>query len=348
MGRSLLIDTVKAVASQLIVLHHLSLYAPMADWLATAWPGFMAFLHQEGRLAVQPFLVVGGFLTVHSLHQRHLHSPLPLVWQRYLRLLPQFLVALVLVVLATWLMGQELAHEDWVSPLPTAGVLIAHVLFLQDVLGIPSLTAGAWYLAIDLQLFALFAVLAWFTARLDAPLANRVAPAVVAVATAVWLLLFSRRPALDEWAIYHLAAYGLGALAAWARLHPPARAWWWAALALVLVDASWDPRPRPLLAMATALALFAGSHLRWTAVSMPLRRAIAHLSDMSYSIFVCHFAVILLASGLWNRLDLHGVGPALAWSAFAWALSIGVGVAVQRLCDRWMLRGRAPALSAAR
>lgn len=338
MSRSLLIDTVKAVASQLIVLHHLSLYAPMADWLALAWPGVMAFLVQEGRLAVQPFLVVGGFLTVHSLHQRHLRSPVPLVWQRYWRLLPQFVVALALVVLGTWLVGRDLAHLDWVSPLPTPGVLLAHVLFLQDVLGIPSITAGAWYLAIDLQLFALFALLAWLTARLKAPLANRVAPAAVAVATALSLLWFSRQPELDAWAIYHLAPYGLGALAAWARLSPRARIWWWGAVALVLLDAAWDLRVRPLLALGTAMALLAGAGLRWSAVSAPLRRAIAQLSDMSYSIFVCHFAVILVVSGLWQRLGLHGVWTALGWSAGAWALSIGVGVAVQRLCDRWLIR----------
>ena len=38
MTRSALIDSVKALTSQLIVLHHLALYSPMADWLTEAWP----------------------------------------------------------------------------------------------------------------------------------------------------------------------------------------------------------------------------------------------------------------------------------------------------------------------
>ena len=111
MNRSALIDGIKALASQLIVLHHLSLYAPMTDWIADAWPRLVAFLYDDGRYAVQPFLVIGGFLTAQSLGKRRGLAPVPLIWQRYLRLVPQFLVALALVVAATRWLGQELAAQ---------------------------------------------------------------------------------------------------------------------------------------------------------------------------------------------------------------------------------------------
>ena len=136
MNRSALIDGIKALASQLIVLHHLSLYAPMTDWIADAWPRLVAFLYDDGRYAVQPFLVIGGFLTAQSLGKRRGLAPVPLIWQRYLRLVPQFLVALALVVAATRWLGQELAQQDWVSPLPSVGQFLAHLFFLQDVLGV--------------------------------------------------------------------------------------------------------------------------------------------------------------------------------------------------------------------
>ncbi|RFP79619.1 acyltransferase [Hydrogenophaga borbori] len=336
MNRSALIDSLKALASQLIVLHHLSLYAPMTDWIADAWPRLVQFLYEDGRYAVQPFLVIGGFLTAQSLSKRRDLAPVPLIWQRYLRLVPQFLVALALVVLATGWLGPELAQHDWVSPLPSVGQFLAHLFFLQDVLGVPSLSAGAWYVAIDLQLFGLFALLACFAARSSTPLADSFVPLVVAVATVASIEVFSRRPTLDVWAIYFLSAYGLGALAAWARGGARAALCWWLVAALLALDWLQDPRARPILALATALALYAGSHLSWRAVLGPVRRAVEHLSDVSYSVFVCHFAVIIVVSGLWERLDRGGLGQAWLWTALAWAAVLLLGTGVQRLCDRWV------------
>jgi peptidoglycan/LPS O-acetylase OafA/YrhL len=343
MTRSALIDTTKALASQLIVLHHLSLYAPMTDWLAVAWPALVDFLSQHGRLAVQPFLVMGGFLTAQSLQRRATLAPGALIGQRYLRLAPQLLVALALVVLATALVGRHLAHEDWLSPLPTWGVFLAHVFFLQDVLGVPALSAGVWYVAIDLQLYALFVLLAWSTRGAQRPLAETMAPVVVAVAAAASLLVFSRQPGLDEWALYFLSAYGLGALAAWSGTSARARWCWWLTVALLLVDAVLDPRPRPALALLTALALQAFAHRGWQGIGRAVRRGVEFLSDVSYSVFVCHFAVIVLVSGLWERFDLGGLWPAALFWLLAWGLSIGVGAGVQRLCDRWLAPRRAPA-----
>ena len=336
MNRSALIDGIKALASQLIVLHHLSLYAPMTDWIAAAWPRLVQFLIDDGRYAVQPFLVIGGFLTAQSLAKRRRQAPVPLIWQRYLRLVPQFLVALTLVVLATGWLGPDLAQEDWVSPLPTVGQFLAHLFFLHDLLGVPSLSAGAWYVAIDLQLFGLFAVLAALAARSSADLADSLVPPIVALATVASIEVFSRQAALDIWALYFLSAYGVGALAGWSRGGGRAALCWWFVAAWLALDWLQDPRVRPVLALATALALYAGSHIRWRSALGPVRRAVEHLSDVSYSVFVCHFAVIIVASGLWERLDLGGLGQAWLWMALAWATVILLGTAVQRACDRWV------------
>jgi peptidoglycan/LPS O-acetylase OafA/YrhL len=66
--RSLLIDGLKVVASQLIVLHHIVRYEPMADVLV--WPPARAFLIDEARVVVQIFLVIGGFLAARGLSRR--------------------------------------------------------------------------------------------------------------------------------------------------------------------------------------------------------------------------------------------------------------------------------------
>jgi peptidoglycan/LPS O-acetylase OafA/YrhL len=341
MNRSAVIDSIKALASQVIVLHHFCVYAPMTDWLADAWPRIVELLHEDGRLAVQPFLVVGGFLAAQSLGKQVGPRLAPLIWRRYLRLAPQLALSLLLVMAATWWMGDELAHEDWLSPLPSAGVFLAHLFFLQDVLGIEAMSAGVWYLAIDLQLFALFGLLTQISRRAKVPLAQTYAPVLVAGATVTSIHVFSKASILDIWAIYYLSAYGLGALVIWARDCPAARKWLWITVALLLLDWVADPRPRPLLALATAMALYGLSHIEWTSSRANLAKAIRTLSNISYSTFVSHFAVIIAISGLWEKLDLQGPAAALGVTAFAIMACWVVGAAVQKLSDLSLRRMQA-------
>jgi peptidoglycan/LPS O-acetylase OafA/YrhL len=338
MSRSAVIDSIKAMASQVIVLHHLSQYAPMTDWIAMAWPRLVEFIYEDGRLAVQPFLVIGGFLAAQSLNKRRGQALGPLIWKRYLRLAPPLLVALLLVVLATLWLGPELRHEDWLSPLPTPGVFLAHLFFLQDLLGIPSMSAGAWYVAIDLQLFGIFALLAHVAHKSERPLSESFAPLVITASTVASIHIFSREAALDAWAIYYLSAYGLGALVAWARDSARSRMWLLITVALLLMDWLSDPRARPVLALLTAFCLYGFSHIRWKNAMNPLLRSIQYLSDVSYSIFVSHFAVIIVISGIWEKFDLEGIAMASLVIAIAWMASLAVGMVVQYLCDQSMMR----------
>ncbi|MGC1517727.1 MAG: acyltransferase, partial [Azonexus sp.] len=84
-----LVDALKAVASQLIVLHHLSAYGPLAAAAHEALPGTMGWLYDYARIAVQVFLVVAGFLAAGGMAPNGrptFGNPLPLIWRRYLRL----------------------------------------------------------------------------------------------------------------------------------------------------------------------------------------------------------------------------------------------------------------------
>jgi peptidoglycan/LPS O-acetylase OafA/YrhL len=334
MNRSLLIDSLKVLLSQLIVLHHFSLYSPMADVIATAWPALVDWLVGQGPLAVQAFLVVGGFLSAQTL-QRRAVAPVSLVLQRYLRLAPPLVLALLLVMGATLLAGSALEGAEWLSPLPSLGVFLAHVFLLQDVLGIASLSAGAWYVAIDLQLFSLLVLLAWLCRRAGCELSATAAPAWVALATGAAALVFSHRKELDIWAIYFLPAYGLGVLTAWAAAHPAARRWWLLGLTLVMLDLLLNPRERPLWTLATAAALYGSTCLPSAAERGGwLRRTAERLADLSYPMFVCHFSAIILASGLWNAWPLQGVG--LAWGLIGGGclLTLALAWAVDWVCAR--------------
>jgi hypothetical protein len=68
--RSLTVDALKVIAAQFIVWHHFSAYGPMADTMTLMWPQLMEWLYRYARLAVQVFLVVGGYLAAQSvMHQ---------------------------------------------------------------------------------------------------------------------------------------------------------------------------------------------------------------------------------------------------------------------------------------
>lgn len=317
--RSVLIDGLKVLAAQLIVLHHIVMYAPMARVVAPAWPVATAFLADEARFVVQIFVVISGYLAVQGLARGI--EPLPRALRtRYLRLVPMLAVALGLVLAASALLPPG-RWPGWVTPWPTPWQFIAHLLLLQDVLHLPSLSAGAWYVSIDFQLFALLAVGATILRPATLPWA-------VAALSLVSLGWFSRDERFDVWGLYFFGAYGLGALAAWAGRSRRLAALFGGVCALHLADALLEARPRVVLACLTAMAL-ATLAQRWRP---PGRSAdwLARWSDAAYGVFLIHFAVIVATTALWLRLDLHG--PAAAWTMLmlCWAASLAAGASLQR------------------
>lgn len=55
-------DHIKAIACLTIVCHHLAFYGPMTDVLRPVLPALLQWLDVYGRMAVQVFLVLGGYL----------------------------------------------------------------------------------------------------------------------------------------------------------------------------------------------------------------------------------------------------------------------------------------------
>lgn len=323
--RSLLIDGLKVLASQLIVLHHIVLYAPMADVLA-AWPWLQGFLAGEARYMVQVFLVIGGFLAAQGLARQQAGLG-RLLWSRYLRLVPMLALALLAVLGASALLPAG-RWPDWVTPWPTPGQFIAHLLLLQDVLGIPSLSAGVWYVAIDFQLYALLALGTVLCRRPGRPIWQGPLPWAVAGLALASLALFNRDAALDVWGLYFFAAYGLGALAAWAGHSRPATGLFAGLGLLMLAAALFDGRPRLGLTALTALLLWAMSRPAVPVAGMASKGRLAHWlarrSDASYALFLIHYAVIVATTALWLRWGPGGKAAAWAMLLICWA---GAGAA---------------------
>jgi peptidoglycan/LPS O-acetylase OafA/YrhL len=317
--RSLTVDVLKVVAAQFIVWHHFSAYGPMADTMTLVWPHLMEWLYRYARLAVQVFLVVGGYLAAQSVMHKPIQNPLISIAKRYLRLVPFYVFALTLISLAV-AVSRNTIHADWLPSEPSLWQFVTHGLLLHDIFGFEALSSGAWYVAIDFQLYALLILLCF---ALQSPTNKRLS-IVVAVLCAASMWQFNRVDELDIWAIYFLAAYGLGVLAAWAKRSAfEAKVFW--LTALLAVGALWfEYRTRLSLALLTAvwLVIKPKGLVHWT----PMKRVVHRLSNSAYVLFLTHFGVIVLFSDMWNKSHFYDPDMALALTAFAWLCCVGVGL----------------------
>lgn len=351
-ARMPLIDALKGVASQIILLHHLALYGPLSLAVATAFPDLADWLVDYGRMAVQVFLVIGGFLAARSLSPTGgalADNPLPLIGRRYLRLVLPFVAAISLAV-ATSVLADLWLDDPAIPELATPGQWLAHALLLHGVLGSESLSAGVWYVAIDFQLFALLALLLWLGRT-----ATLAWLAAFGLAT-VSLFWFNRDSSLDNWAIYFFGAYGLGAAAWWASTRRGTLGWLLLAAAVAATALLVDFRPRIAIALATAMLLgfvrLSGWREQW-----PGSRITDFLGRISYSVFLIHFPVLLLINALFAAHPADDPAAVAWWMLFTWVSCLYAGLVFHRWIEvpagKWRLpasrrvrggRGSNPAL----
>lgn len=336
-SRNALIDSVKGLACATIVAHHLAFYGPMSDSAHDLIPSVVDVLSEYGRMAVQVFLVLGGYLAAASLAPDGVLREGPAaqhIGRRFVRLIVPYAVALLVAVLAAALVRPFLEHPS-VPGEPELHQLLANALLLQDIVGEEALSAGVWYVAIDFQLFAC-AVLLLAALRHAPARVQRWAPGMVAAGGALSLLVFNRMPDQDMWAWYFWGSYSLGMCAFWAARAP--RAWAWGlGMAAVGLLALWlEFRARIAVALVAALLLLAVKRLgmAWRGADL-----LPRLGQMSYSVFLVHFSVCLLVNAVVNHLWPDAPWPNLLGMVLAFGLSIAAGrllyLRVERHVPSW-------------
>ncbi|WP_027013959.1 acyltransferase family protein [Comamonas composti] len=342
-SRSALLDCTKGLACAAIVWHHLAFYGPMSDVARAEIPELIDWLYEYARMAVQIFLVLGGYLAAASLApqgQARFDAPWLRIGRRFVRLIVPYAVALVVVMLVSEVVRPWFDHES-ISAEPDLWQLITHALLLQGIAGEESLSAGVWYVSIDFQLFALTVLLLVLARGLSHrpaawPPGWTLSQLLVVLLAAASLLGFNRDADWDDWALYFFGAYGLGMMACWAVQAPKrAAAWAWSLLmvGLVMLALALQWRDRIALAGATALALVAAmrspSLAQWQGW-----RPLGRLGQISYSVFLVHFAVCLLMNAVVHYFWPDSVVAALWGMPIAFVLSIAAGYGLYERVER--------------
>ena len=321
-----LIDFLKVFAALLIILHHLSSYGQIAEDARRVLPALMTWLFEYGRYAVQIFLVMAGYLAAQSLSryaniQFSANSLLKLILNRYLRLFAPYAAALIFTIVCAYI-ARFWVNDEFVGESETLSQFLAHLFFIQGILGLDSISAGAWYIAIDWQLYSVLAILFVSFPRYQALIW------LVSLLAVSSLLFFNRSSDYEAYFIYFIGSYGLGVLAYLASRFEDVGVQRLARVALILIGliiAATSLQQlwlRNILAWFVALALyFWGNAYYPKAIAQTnIGKAIAWGSQRSYCAFLIHFAFILLANTLYIASGLH----AHESGSFAIALMLGV------------------------
>ncbi len=318
----LLIDFLKVFAALLIILHHLSSYGQMAEDARQFLPGVMTWLFEYGRYAVQIFLVMGGYLAAQSLTRtsdiRNPRTALKLIFNRYLRLFAPYVVALLITILCAWV-ARFWVQDEFVGESETLGQFLAHLFFLQGILGLDSISAGAWYVAIDWQLYAVLAIMFGMFPGFRSLIW------VSTILIVASLLYFNRLSDYENYFIYFIGSYGLGVLAQLAKNYSDPVVNRLARILIIIIglvilvssfDHLWI---RNILAYFVAIALIVWGGRAYKdekhAKMHNLVFSILWGSRRSYCAFLLHFSFILLANTLyiaWGMDQRHDGAMALA------------------------------------
>jgi peptidoglycan/LPS O-acetylase OafA/YrhL len=339
-----LIDLLKVLAALLIILHHLSSYGQIAEDARSVLPSLMTWLFEYGRYAVQIFLVMAGYLAAQSLTRFantkfSSQNLLRVIINRYLRLFAPYIAALVLTIFCAWL-ARFWVVDEFVGETETLSQFVAHLFFLQGILGLDSISAGAWYVAIDWQLYSVLAILLISFSSYQALIW------LISIVAVSSLLYFNRSAQYEAYFIYFIGSYSLGALAYLAKnfadkkIQVLARFALIAIGVLIAISALHQVWLRNFLAWFVAMLLLVWGNAAYPSngqvgnrLKVGILRAIAWVSLRSYCAFLIHFAFILLANTLYiaSGLHSHESGP------IAISFILGV-VACSTLAANYMYR----------
>ena len=317
----LFVDFLKTIAVQIIIFHHLSNYGIIPTKVHEIFPGFIDFVGQFGRYAVQIFLVIGGYLTAKSLPQTLTNfGLLKTIINRYLRLAPTYIVAIVFTVICA-MIARSVHYEAYIGEPETFLQILAHFFFLQSILGFDSISLGVWYVAIDWQLYIFASCLLFFLQSFKNTFL------ILSIVMFGSLMYFSQNSIFDNYFIYFVGAYGLGIMAFLAEdsSHPEtrnkSRVIMLLFLLLILSDTFFELRIKNIIEIVLAVLLSLFGKQAYSSKNIVWSHLCIWFSQRAYCAFLIHFSLLLLGNTIFNYLNLDSPLIGMVFMLGIWLLS---------------------------
>jgi len=151
MQRFTLIDGLRGIAALLVVIGHLSL--TVESTFSTQLPAFVNSLFKSGHWGVEIFFVISGFVIAHSVRKgtwtlRYLAE---FAFRRSIRLDPPYWTVIAIEIVLIYL--SLYFFPDLGTPIPTTAQVAAHLIYMQELLGLGHLLPIFWTLCYEVQFY---------------------------------------------------------------------------------------------------------------------------------------------------------------------------------------------------
>ena len=330
--RQQFITALRAVAAIVILWHHFALYPPLRQWAAPLLGDMLDWLEFNAR-ATQVFFVVGGYVMALSMSRQNwnLRSMRSFVVQRYLRLVIPYLGAIALAV-SSYLVARGWLPDSVVGEPVSLPQLLAHLLYLPDIMRYEQLAAAFWFFCINFQLGLVYAaglLLRDTLARDKAPFVGLLGWLLAAFS----LFYFNLNEAWDHWWLYFFPYFFMGIVIQRAvHVGRSSREFWFYQL-LFVAAMVFEWRWRLLSASVVGFLVFSSLRSGW-GQHWPHSRTISWIGNASYSLFLVHFPVLVIVATVWTRMDWTTPAGAVVGLVLAFALSL----LTAGLFHRWIER----------
>ncbi len=334
------LDALRALASVLIVWHHFALYPPLNEQ-AEPILGALVLWFSEYARSTQVFFVIGGFVMARSMSGMSwdVRAIRHFIAKRYCRLGIPYLAAIGLALAANGF-GRGWLPDDVVGPPPTLAQLLAHVFFVQELMGYEHVSAGLWFVCINFQLGLIYAIMLWLRDTLAGVLKIPTAsPWINVPILAGWILslsslfYFNCDSDWDSWGIYFFPYFFMGVVVHQALKSRASAPMFWAYQLMIIASMCFDWRWRLMSALIVGLLLF-GADKSGLAARWPRSRWIAQMGKVSYSLFLVHFPVLLVISTLWTRFGWTSAPAAVVGLLVAFAASVATAFVFHRRVEK--------------
>lgn len=333
------IDALRGLAALWVVLFHAHLGDRLAHLSAILSTAVVAIVFEQGGLGVPIFFTLSGFVMAHSLRNATISVDFlkQFALRRFARLNPPYYASIAFVLLLA-AAAAAAKHEPFLpmdAPLSPQR-LFAHLLYLQDVVGVKHFNDVYWTLCLEVQFYFAFVGLLWLSQSLQVhrhwTWERTVAIVFGGAALASLLHPFGIVPLIARpvWFLPHFHSFLAGVFAYWGwqqRINPSA---FYAFVGPLAVAAIARESSFALTAAVVAITLLEfGQAQRLSLLSQPMFQ---WLGKVSYSLYLIHTPVLGAVFFVGYKLTGQSLATELLWLVVGISVSLGIAA----LSWRWV------------